>query len=166
MHASMHLHTPYTKEFHSQLIYKINNHPYIFFRAPEKEYTNIGEITKYKNRIYIRVDPDRTFIFSSEIRSRCKPSCYYPSQEYDLIIWRELLKSRKTLREYFFIVKENEERIDKNIDDKILYNLYTSRKCVIPKRVRFEYPYDNGNVKFSSEIIVFIQHLTKDFFVN
>lgn len=145
---------------------RITHHPYIFFRAPEKEYTNIGEITKYKNRIYIRVDPDRTFIFSSEIRSRCKPSCYYPSQEYDLIIWRELLKSRKTLREYFFIVKENEERIDKNIDDKILYNLYTSRKCVIPKRVSFEYPYDNCNVKFSSEIIVFIQHLTKDFFVN
>jgi hypothetical protein len=92
---------------------RITHHPYIFFRAPEKKYTNIGEITECKNRIYIRVDPDRTFIFSSEIRSQFKPSCYCPSQEYDLMIWRELLKSRKTLREYFFIVKENEEIINK-----------------------------------------------------
>jgi len=145
---------------------RITHHPYIFFKAPEKEYTNIGEITECNNRIYIRVDPDRTFIFSSEIRSRFRPPCYYPSQAYDLRIWQELLKSRKTLREYFFIVKENEEIINKNIDDEFLYNLYNSRKCVIPKNGFFEYPYDKSNIKFNSEILVFIQHLTQDFFVN
>jgi hypothetical protein len=44
--------------------------------------------------------------------------------------------------------------------------MMNSRKCVIPKNEFFEYPYDKGNIKFNSEIIVFIQHLTKDFFVN
>lgn len=145
---------------------RITDYPYIFFRAPEKEYINIGEISKYTNRIYIRVDPDRTMVFSSEIRARFRPLCYYPSPEYDLMIWRELIKSQKTLREYFFIVEENEKRIDKNIDENILYHLYTSRKCVIPRNITFEYPYDTININRHSEILVFIQHLTKDFFVN
>jgi len=145
---------------------RITHYSHIFFRAPDKEYVNIGEFTKNKNRIYIRVDPDRTMIFSSEIRTRFRPCCYYPSPEYDLMIWNELLKSQKTLREYFFIVEENEERIDKNIDDEILYNLHTSRKCVIPKNIHFGYPYDKNNININSEIIVFIQHLTKDYFVN
>jgi hypothetical protein len=145
---------------------RITHYPYIFFRAPEKEYMDIGEISKYTNRIYIRVDPDRTFVFSSEIRARFIPKCYFPSQEYDHSIWKELLKSIKTLREYFFIVEENEKVNDIDIDYKILYNLYTSKKCVIDKRCSWGYPYDNYNINCHSEIIIFIQHLTKDFFVN
>ena len=144
---------------------RITHHSCIFFRGPEKEYKNVGEISKYTNRIYIRVDPDRTLIFCSEIRTRFRPNCYYPSHEYECSIWRELIKSRKTLREYFFIVEENENLIDIDIDYKVLYNLYTSRKCVIHKRANLNYPYDNININHHSEIIVFIQHLTKDYFI-
>jgi hypothetical protein len=141
------------------------HYPYIFFRAPEKEYNNIGEITNNPNRIYIRVDPDRTMIFSSEIRRQFSANCYYGTPKYYLMIWNELLKSRKTLREYFFIVEEN-ERINKTIDEKILYNLYTSKKLIIHKNASYEYPYDINNINRNSEILVFIQHLTKDYFVN
>jgi len=145
---------------------KITNYPYIFFRAPEKKYTNIGEISKYTNRIYIRVDPDRTMIFSSEIRSRYKPRCYYPSYKYDFMVWEELIKSKKTLSEYFFIIEQNENIINNDVNNNILYNLYTSRKYVVPKDINYEYPYDTTNINRQSEILVFISHLTKDFFVK
>ena len=93
-----------------------------FFRAPEKKYMDIGEISNNTNRIYIRVDPDRTFIFSSEIRTSYSPYCYYLSPEYNLMLWNELLKSMKTLREYFFIVDENDMIVDKNNDEIFVYN--------------------------------------------
>ena len=142
------------------------HYPYIFFRAPEKEYNNIGEITNNPNRIYIRVDPDRTMIFSSEIRTRFDTDCYYGTPKYYLMIWNELLKSRKTLREYFFFVEENERKNNKTIDENFLYNLYTSKKLVIHKNAMYEYTYDIININRASEILVFIQHLKKDYFVN
>jgi hypothetical protein len=145
---------------------KITNYPYIFFRAPEKKYTTIGKISNYTNRIYIRVDPDRTFIFSSEIRCRYRPDCYYPSDEYDLMVWKELIKSKKTLSEYFFIVEQNENIINNDVNNKILYNLYTSRKCVVSINMNCIYPYDKSNINRNSEILVFIPHLTGDFFVK
>lgn len=148
---------------------RCTNYPYIFFRAPEKKCTDIGEFSNNTSRIYIRVDPDKTFIFSSEIRVSYLPPFRYLSPEYELLMWNELLKSKKTLREYFFIVDENDMVMGKNKDEIFMYNLYTSRKCVINNSSSFmnvAYPFNRYDIKHHSEILVFIQHLTNDYFVN
>lgn len=146
---------------------RITNYPYIFFRAPEKEYMDIGNFSNNTNRIYIRVDPDKTFIFSSEIRSSCSINFRYLSPEYNVRMWNELLKSKKTLREYFSIVNENDSIIDKNNDEVFVYNLYTSRKCVRNTLYNFtKYPFNDCDIKYYSEILVFVPHLTNDYFVK
>jgi len=66
-------------------------HPYIFFRAP---YYSYGE-NKLESTAYIRVDPDNTFVFSSEIRAVYSPNCMYNSQEYINNMSSEVVKSKK-----------------------------------------------------------------------
>ena len=88
-------------------------HPYIFFRAPyysrDIDYTSVEtEITSsygkeeldIKDRVYIRVDPDNTFVYSSEIRV-LKPM-------YE--IYDELENSRKTLTVYLLQIAINAEK--------------------------------------------------------
>ena len=64
-------------------------HPYIFFRAPyysrSIDYSTIeteiissyGEKIEMESRVFIRVDPDKTFVFSSEIRVKM-PNPFLP----------------------------------------------------------------------------------------
>jgi len=119
-------------------------HPYHFFRAPyysgEIDYSTLeteisssygeGQLGITKS-IYIRVDPDRTFVFSSEIRVEIPPAHFHvdghqltPSelgrthmdnimnysdsehlrQQY---LESEIEKSRKTLTAYLNIIKAN-----------------------------------------------------------
>lgn len=144
---------------------RTTNYPYIFFRAPDKKYTNIEECPRYDNRIYIRVDPDRTMIFSSEFRAKHSPQCLYRSPQYISQVNQNLIKSRKTLTRFLDIIKENDERVDKNKGEIFVYNLITSRKKIQSIRHPMEYPYDYIDVKYSSEILVYIQHLTPDFFI-
>jgi len=144
---------------------RITNHPYIFFRAPDKKYTTIEECPKYDNRFYIRVDPDRTMVFSSELRAKYPPQCLYGSPQYISQLNQELVKSRKTLTRFLDIVKENDEVVDITIQQIYVYNLTTSRKIIRSIKHPIEYPYDYIDVKKSSEIIVYIQHLTRDFFI-
>jgi hypothetical protein len=172
-------------------------HPYIFFRAPyysrDIDYTSVEtEINSsygedqigIKSRVYIRVDPSNTFVFSSEIRAKI-PTVYFHIYDGHLITeeelssthsnffmprtderYRELYneyynseinKSKKTLSEYLIIIKENELRPKVKI-----YNLYSSRKDSLGSST---YPYDHEPIERMSEILVSIPHLTPNYFV-
>jgi hypothetical protein len=85
-------------------------HPYIFFRAPYKsteiDYSSVekeieSSFDKYalndKNLVFIRVDPDKTFVYPSEIRVKFMGN-YKNIDKY-------LNLSRKTMTEYFKILK-------------------------------------------------------------
>jgi hypothetical protein len=148
-------------------------HPYHFFRAPyysgEIDYSTLeteisssyGEeqlgITK---SIYIRVDPDRTFVFSSEIRVEIRVEI--KRQQY---LESEIEKSRKTLTDYLNIIKANKSDIRRGI-----YNLYTSKKVIRPVGAhsarRPDYPYNDLPIERNSEILVSIGHLTPEYFVH
>ena len=134
-------------------------HPYIFFYAPYYsrpiDYSSIDTeidssygFTNKNSKVFIRVDPDRTFVFSSEIRA----------QRPDSIT--ELNKSKKTLTRYLQIIKENES-IKIDFENKA-YHLYSSRKI---KARSPEYPIDTSQIEKNSEILVSISHLTPNFFV-
>jgi hypothetical protein len=134
-------------------------HPYIFFRAPYYsrpiDYSSIDTeidssygFTNKNSKVFIRVDPDRTFVFSSEIRAQ-RPNSI-----------SELYKSKKTLADYLRIIKYNESiKID---FEKEAYNLYSSRKT---SSSRHEYPLDTVPIERNSEILVSIPHLSPNFFV-
>ena len=134
-------------------------HPYIFFCAPyysrpidystiDTEINSSFGYTNKNSKVFIRIDPDRTFVFSSEIRAQ-RPDCI-----------TELNKSKKTLTRYLQIIKENESiKID---FEKEAYNLYTSQKKYSLSK---QYPLDTSPIERNSEILVSIPHLIKDYFV-
>ena len=171
-------------------------HPYIFFRAPyyssdidystpEREIISSygeGQIGR-EPRVFIRIDPNQTFVFSSEIRAHI-PIAYFHKFDGHLLTKKELSvthtdylmsrqderfqelynsfynneinKSKKLLSEYLQIIKNNETNVYNT------YNLYTSRKVQINSS---EYPYNKYPIERNSEILVSIPHLTPDFFV-
>lgn len=172
-------------------------HPYIFFRAPyysrDIDYTSVETeiISSYgegqiglEPRVFIRVDPDRTFVFSSEIRAKI-PAVYFHISDGHIISKEELRlthskffmpltderyrklyyeyynseinKSKKTLSNYLVIIKENEFRPEIKI-----YDLYSSKKELLKSSI---YPYDHEPIERNSEILVSIPHLTPDYFV-
>lgn len=150
-------------------------HPYIFFRAPyysnDIDYTSVeGEIIssygeeplRSKSRAFIRVDPDKTFVFSSEIRNVFKHKVW--SGKVETII----NDSKKTLSNYLEIIKHNMEiKKDVKSDKKIWYNLFTSEAVLFPfspKRKR-RLPFDDVPIEKNSEILVSIPHLTPEYFV-
>ena len=150
-------------------------HPHIFFRAPyysrdidystpEKEIiSSFGENQIGREpRVFIRVDPDRTFVFSSEIRAK------KPDEPH------EINRSKKTLSKYLEVIADN-ARIFPSlfplIDTKkqAAYDLYTSKLVPIPNNgisyAKLNYPLDNARIETNSEILVSIPHLTPDYYV-
>lgn len=145
-------------------------HPYIFFRAPyysrEIDYSTVEteiissygtELIGTKNRVFIRVDPDRTFVFSSEIRAHSH---------------NELINnSKKTLTEYLKIIDKNLEFIKNGPKNaQPIYNLFSSRVVRLRPRTTYEesteiFPLDDFPIERGSEILVSIPHLTPDYFV-
>lgn len=110
-------------------------HPYIFFKAPfystpidystpEKELISSFGICNYKNKIFIRVDPDKTFTFSSEIRAKI----WHEDPKYEGI----LMKSKKTLSDYLRIIYNNSqiEKKEKKNDKCLLWNLFSSEVSI------------------------------------
>ena len=145
-------------------------HPYMFFRAPyysrDIDYTSVeteinssyGEGQIGRNpRVFIRVDPDRTFVFSSEIRA---VSVWY-GKEHTMIN-----NSKKTLSKYLEIINNNREIIE-NVKPgkKILYNLFTSEAVLFPIAAHPKEPFNNAPIQRNSEILVSIPHLTPEYFV-
>ena len=140
-------------------------HPYIFFRAPfyspktinydspENEFLQLYNFDIGDNMVVIRVDPDKTFVFSSEIRVE-KP--------FDRDVQNELNMSKKTLTEFLNIIKKNNEKQEANLTDQKMiqaYNLYTSELNYLPI---INYPFSISN---TCEILVQIDHLTPNYFV-
>jgi hypothetical protein len=147
-------------------------HPYIFFRAPyysrDIDYTSVeteiissygeGQI-EIKPRVFIRVDPDRTFVFSSEIRA-LQPA--------------DIEKSKKTLSDYLKIIYENSE-IYKTLfplsitKKQAAYDLFSSKLIPVSNNgisyTRLSYPLVDIPIERNSEILVSIPHLTPDYFV-
>lgn len=146
------------KQLHSEGINFGRNiyHPYIFFRAP------YDSNESQEHRIYIRVDPDKTFVFSSEIRAKYSPLFKTNSIEYNISMENELNKSKKTLTKYLSIIKENSMMKENN--KQYLYNLYSSKICNYSKK--YKYPYNDAPIERNSEILVSIPHLTPNYFVN
>ena len=175
---------------------KIYN-PYIFFRAPyfsrEIDYSTLDTeiFSSYgenqidsESTIYIRIDPERTYVFSSEIRTRIptvffhiddnhlimpdelssihSKNLIFPTDErynklYSPYLNKELEKSKKTLSKYLSIIKDNETK------KYTFFDLYTSEK--VPMQYNYEYPIDITPIERNSEILVSIPHLTSDYFV-
>ena len=143
-------------------------HPYIFFRAPyyskKIDYTSLEteiissygeEVMTYKNSIFIRVDPNETYVFSSEIRAK-KPE--------------NIEFSKKSLSEYLEIIEENSEIYPfiypiYKTGYKPSYNLYSSRLIPISWSYKIKYPFDKSPINRNSEILVSIPHLTPEYFV-
>jgi hypothetical protein len=161
-------------------------HPYIFFRAPyysrdidyisveteinssygeegqieteiDSSYGEEGQIEK-KPRVFIRVDPDNTFVFSSEIRNVVTHSTWHNN------VKNIINNSKKKLSQYLEIIKNNSKIIE-NTDKKIWYNLFTSEAKLFSNTVNPPEPYDNNPINKNSEILVSIPHLTSDYFV-
>jgi hypothetical protein len=147
-------------------------HPYMFFRAPyysrDIDYTSVEtEINSsygekeigIKSRVFIRVDPDNTFVFSSEIRA-LNPS--------------DIEKSKKTLSEYLRIIYINSTIYNtlfplSTTKKQPAYHLFSSKLIPIENNGReyttLNYPFINKPIERNSEILVSIPHLTPDYFV-
>lgn len=153
-------------------------HPYIFFRAPyyanEMDYSTIeteirssyGEGQQNQpRRAYIRVHPDKTFVFSSEIRARFLPPFYYGTPAYHNAMENAVNNSKKSLTEYLRILKNN-ETIPVPTGKIAMYNLFTSTKSTFSSQYPLpSYPMDIQPIERHSEILVSLSHLTPDYFV-
>lgn len=159
-------------------------HPYIFFRAPyysgEIDYSSLeteikssfGQLPKEK-KAFIRVDPDRTYVFSSEIRNIARFSEWYQqewslpdgklqaSKKADILVQN----SKKTLSEYLRIIGQNlaiEQR--RSPGQTVFYNLFSGTAQLFPMTVKPKAPFDYYPIFKHSEILVSIPHLTPDYF--
>ena len=146
-------------------------HPYIFFRAPylsaDIDYSTIEteiissfgqELLERVNepKVFIRVDPDKTFVFSSEIRVN-----FYNEAD------TKIFDSKKKLSEYLRIIKTNLDFFNKSLEprQKILYNLLSSEARLFPNTTNPGKLFSNAPINRNSEILVSIPHLTSDYFV-
>ena len=147
-------------------------HPYIFFRAPyyssDIDYSNEQSeiVSSYgenqigiEPRVFIRVDPDRTFVFSSEIRA---------------IRSQDIAKSKKTLSKYLEIIAENAKMYKtlfplSETKKQPAYDLFTSKLIPVTNNgngfCQLMYPLYDSPINRNSEILVSIPHLTPDYFV-
>jgi hypothetical protein len=144
-------------------------HPYIFFRAPYFS-TNIDYSTieteiissfgllerDNETKVFIRVDPDKTFVFSSEIRVNF-------FNEADT----KIFDSKKKLSEYLTIIKTNLEieTLECNKNNKILYNLLSSKAKIFQNTINPGKLFSKAPINRNSEILVSIPHLTPDYFI-
>ena len=149
---------------------RVAEHPYIFFRAPfhnpnKINYRNYkteikslyGNILKdkYYNKIaIIRVDPDKTYVFSSEIRA-------FHCGEKQL---QEINRSKKTLTEYLKIIHSNGPVSYKGMNP--YWNLYTSEMQYWPQNFKPSYPWNEYPINKMSEVLVDLPCMKKHYFVN
>lgn len=153
-------------------------HNYSFFRAPtflhpiirESEIesffeSNVNSCSSLK--VWIRVDPKQTFVYSSEIRAKFIPQFAFGTSEYLNALEQEVTKSRKPMIEYFRILEEN-ALVNANSDSlkKPFYNLFSSRVKMFPNTFNPQYPWNSENINRQSEVLVRLNNLTPNFFVK
>jgi hypothetical protein len=155
-------------------------HGYIFFRAPYYsdpiDYTSIdteiassfgiGEST-IPSRVWIRIDPEKSNVYSSEIRAAFSPQFRYGSQEYLSAMESEVEKSSKPMSKYLRILDENKTAITGiEPSKKPLYNLFSSKVGLFPIAYNLKYPWNSHHINKNSEVLVRIPHLTPNYFVK
>jgi hypothetical protein len=145
-------------------------HPYIFFRAPfysrEINYDSINTeiISSFGDTytrdqksvfMFIRVDPDRTYVYSSELRVK-----YYGEESM-------VRNSRKTLSEYLAIIKQN-ETMEKLItsETKVLYDLFSSKAKIFSKMATYSDAYCDCPINRNSEILVRMPYMSMKYFAT
>ena len=152
-------------------------HNYSFFRAPNFLRYIVRDSTKSEIesffdsnlsshlKVWIRIDPKQTFVYSSEIRATFAPNFAFGTPEYLNMLEREVLKSRKPMIEYFQILQEN-SLVHANPVQKLCYNLFSSRVQMFPVNVDTKYPWNDYNINLNSEVLVRVNNLTPNFFVK
>lgn len=154
-------------------------HPYIFFRAPlcgdcldstldtphQELIRNYDDLFSkfahlFPDYIAIRVDPDKTKVYSSEIRTQ--PFYSNDKKQFD----QEYKKSEKTMTEYLKIIKQNSLKKNNYITHDIYYNLITCEKKLFKKKIKPLYPFNGAPIERNSEVLVQVSHLTPDYFVK
>jgi len=168
--------------WHDQDNYKIFKAPYF---SPPVALDNLTDNSKILSlygeinteMVFIRVDPDNTYVFSSMIsRTSHYQNTYVLSSmssrtSYENSLYRENLinNSRKTITEYLKVIKENAE-FEKNVpnDRQIWYNLYSSKSLDFPILHNFhfmpKFPFHKCRINMASEIHVDIS-LIPNYFV-
>lgn len=155
-------------------------HDYIFFRAPyfsePIDYTSIdteiassfgGAESERTSKVWIRIDPDKSKVYSSEIRATYSPKFRYGSQEYLSAMENQVKNSKKSMTEYLRILDENETATtDIEPGKKPLYNLFSSKVGLFPIAYNLGYPWNSDNINEHSEVLVRIPHLTPNYFVK
>lgn len=146
-------------------------HPYIFFRAPiyanNIDYSSIeteihslyGDYWRPNDDIvFIRVDPDNTNVYSSELRVN------FGIQSH------KIYESKHTLTDYLNIIKNNDLYIKQNQKfSNIIYNLITLQPNFIPyNKYDNDYHgtiYSDTPIERNSEILVHMHVLPPSYFV-
>lgn len=155
-------------------------HNYIFFRAPYYsdpiDYTSIDtEIASsfgirestIPSRVWIRIDPEKSNVYSSEIRATYSPQFRYGSQEYLSAMENQVKKSKKSMTNYLRILDKNKTAItDIEPGKKPFYNLFSSEVGLFPIAYNLSYPWNSHNINRASEVLVRIPHLTPNYFVK
>ena len=150
-------------------------HNYSFFRAPTflRPIISESEIESFFEsdvnscsslKVWIRVDPKQTFVYSSEIRAKFSPQFAFGTSEYLNALEQEVTKSRKPMIEYFRILEQN-SLVNDSLK-KPFYNLFSSRVQMFPNTINPQYPWDCENINTNSEILVRVNNLTPNFFVK
>ena len=155
-------------------------HKYIFFRAPyfnnPIDYTSVDtEISSSYGedsidtafRVYIRVDPSKTNVYASDIRSEYRsPLRAGTSQHLDNINEKVKL-SKKSMIDYLKRIDKNKENTSEiSPGTKPVYNLYTGEVRIVKLTQALRYPWVPYNINTQHEVLVKIQHLTPEYFVR
>ena len=151
-------------------------HNYSFFRAPKFLRPIVRDSTQSEKesffdsnfsclKVWIRIDPKQTFVYSSEIRATFAPNFAFGTPEYLNMLEQEVLKSRKPMIEYFQILQEN-SLVHSTPVQKLCYNLFSSRVQMFPYNVNTQYPWNDHNININSEVLVRVNNLTPNFFVK
>ncbi|MFH1462074.1 MAG: hypothetical protein ABIF12_03955 [bacterium] len=159
-------------------------HDIIFFRGPQF-IANSGQLLedyKFKQAlpticpyiVMIKVDPEKTYVFSSVIRTLSKYRYKSRSEKFTI----DYNKSKKTISEHFKKIEENKNAVIKDEDmkiDEFFYNLHTSEKislftyCDLNKKEP-KYPWlpqnQTGIVEWNSEVIIKLPYIPKEWFVS
>jgi len=155
-------------------------HDYIFFRAPYLygpiDYTSIeteiessfgSGMSEISSLVWIRIDPEKSKVYSSEIRVEFNPQIKYGSPEFLRLKEEEVRYSGKYVNKYLQILEENEKAMDKiKSDEKPMYHLITSKVHITKKNYSLDYPFNKYNINKQSEVLVRRPHLTREFFVK
>lgn len=151
-------------------------HPYIFFRAPlscdclesvpetpkQELFRNYDDIFAkfghlFPHYIAIRVDPDKTKVYSSEMRTQ-----QFEKEKFET----EYKRSEKTMTEYLKVIKRNSLKKNTYITHDVYYNLITCEKRLFEKKFNPCYPFNGAPIERNSEVLVQVPHLTPDYFVD